>query len=169
MCEQAHQQLKEELGLDHFEGRSWTGLHRHALMTLIAFAFLQHQRLAAARRGKKSPRAPASAEPAGDPSRHHPPDGKRPLAICRLPLLPTTHHVITPQTQTAKVVLDEWQRFWNWERPHNALGGKTPIDRICELMAKILSGEAIEAAYNPAKERIRLADYAIDPTLARVK
>jgi SRSO17 transposase len=33
VCEQAHQQLKEELGLDHFEGRSWTGLHRHALMT----------------------------------------------------------------------------------------------------------------------------------------
>src|SRR3954469_11567154 len=44
VCEQAHQQLKEELGLDHFEGRSWTGLHRHALMTMIAFAFLQHLR-----------------------------------------------------------------------------------------------------------------------------
>src|SRR3546814_259472 len=28
ICEQAHQQLKEELGLDHFDGRSWTGLHR---------------------------------------------------------------------------------------------------------------------------------------------
>ena len=27
-----HQQLKEELGLDHFEGRSWQGLHRHALL-----------------------------------------------------------------------------------------------------------------------------------------
>ena len=27
ICEQAHQQLKEELGLDHFEGRSWQGLH----------------------------------------------------------------------------------------------------------------------------------------------
>lgn len=25
VCEQAHQQLKEELGLDHFEGRPWTG------------------------------------------------------------------------------------------------------------------------------------------------
>ena len=36
VCEQAHQQLKEELGLDHFEGRSWTGLHRHALMACIA-------------------------------------------------------------------------------------------------------------------------------------
>jgi SRSO17 transposase len=27
VCEQAHQQLKEEVGLDHREGRSWTGLH----------------------------------------------------------------------------------------------------------------------------------------------
>jgi len=44
-CEQAHQQLKEELGLDHFEGRTWRGLHRHALMTMICFAFLQHERL----------------------------------------------------------------------------------------------------------------------------
>jgi SRSO17 transposase len=53
VCEQAHQQLKEELGLDHFEGRSWTGLHRHALMTMIAFAFLQHQRLKQPRGGKR--------------------------------------------------------------------------------------------------------------------
>jgi SRSO17 transposase len=46
-CEQAHQQLKEELGLDHFEGRSWHGLHHHAVLTMVAFAFLQHQRVAA--------------------------------------------------------------------------------------------------------------------------
>jgi len=38
ICERAHQQLKEGLGLDHFEGRSWQGLHRHALMTMIAYA-----------------------------------------------------------------------------------------------------------------------------------
>lgn len=61
ICEQAHQQLKEELGLDHFEGRSWQGLHRHALMTMIAYAFLQHRRLATARREKKNQRAAASA------------------------------------------------------------------------------------------------------------
>jgi SRSO17 transposase len=54
VCEQAHQQLKEELGLDHFEGRSWKGLHRHALMTMIAYAFLQSRRLKAAGRKKKS-------------------------------------------------------------------------------------------------------------------
>src|SRR5688572_28452624 len=44
-CEQAHPQLKEELGLDHFEGRSWRGLHHHALMTMICFQFLQQERL----------------------------------------------------------------------------------------------------------------------------
>jgi SRSO17 transposase len=44
-CEQAHQQLKEELGLDHFEGRSWHGLHHHAVLTMVAFAFLQHIRV----------------------------------------------------------------------------------------------------------------------------
>lgn len=58
VCEQAHQQLKEELGLDHFEGRSWTGLHRHALMTMIAYAFLQSRRLQAAGREKKVPGLP---------------------------------------------------------------------------------------------------------------
>lgn len=43
-CEQGHQQMKEELGLDHFEGRSWHGLHHHAVLTMISFAFLQHLR-----------------------------------------------------------------------------------------------------------------------------
>jgi SRSO17 transposase len=55
ICEQAHQQLKQELGLGAFEGRSWTGLHRHALMSCIAFAYLQHLRLRAAAREKKEP------------------------------------------------------------------------------------------------------------------
>jgi len=70
ICEQAHQQLKEELGLDHFEGRSWQGLHRHALMTMIAYAFLQHRRLAQAERKKKNQRSTASADPAGRTPRH---------------------------------------------------------------------------------------------------
>jgi SRSO17 transposase len=37
-----HQQAEEELGLDHFEGRSWTGLQHHVVLTMIAFAFLLH-------------------------------------------------------------------------------------------------------------------------------
>ncbi|WP_246689525.1 IS701 family transposase [Methylobacterium sp. WL19] len=70
ICEQAHQQMKEELGLDHFEGRSWTGLHRHALMTMIAYAFLQSRRLAAAERKKKNRLPTAPALDAGDPASH---------------------------------------------------------------------------------------------------
>ena len=70
ICEQAHQQLKEELGLDHFEGRSWQSLHRHALMTMIAYAFLQHRRLAQAGREKKNQWSIAPAEPASRTPRH---------------------------------------------------------------------------------------------------
>ena len=64
VCERAHQQIKEELGLDHFEGRSWRGLHRHALMTMIAYAFLQHRRLGRRGRAKKvSPAGPPQPTP----------------------------------------------------------------------------------------------------------
>ena len=70
ICEQAHQQLKEELGLDHFEGRSWQGLHRHALMTMIAYAFLQFRRLATAKRKKNKQRSAATAKLARRTARH---------------------------------------------------------------------------------------------------
>src|SRR3974390_1411531 len=70
VCEQAHQQLKEELGLDHFEGRSWTGLHRHALMTMIAYAFLQTRRLKAAGRKKKNRGNAATTNHAGHQASH---------------------------------------------------------------------------------------------------
>jgi len=42
--EQTYQQLKEELGLDHFEGRSWRGLHHHLTLCFLAFCFLTRLR-----------------------------------------------------------------------------------------------------------------------------
>ena len=84
VCEQAHQQLKEELGLDHFEGRSWTGLHRHALMTMIAYAFLQSRRLKLAGRKKKSRRTAAPTEHAG-----HQASDPRPLRTASAPTMPS--------------------------------------------------------------------------------
>jgi putative transposase len=59
--------------------------------------------------------------------------------------------------------------LWNWHRPHTALGGRSPIDRVCELTAITPSAEVVDAAYDPAKERIRVASYVTDKTLARVK
>ncbi len=38
--EQGYQQLKDELGLDHYEGRTWQGWHHHVTMTMLAFSFL---------------------------------------------------------------------------------------------------------------------------------
>ncbi len=54
--EQGYQQMKEELGLDHFEGRSWRGFHHHACLVMLAYGFLalEYQRMAAGDRpGKK--------------------------------------------------------------------------------------------------------------------
>ena len=97
VCEQAHQQLKEELGLDHFEGRSWQGLHRHALMTMIAYAFLQHRRLAAASGGKIISRRPASTNAAGHTQSHR----RRPGARSALPMSTLPQEV--PQTTRMKL------------------------------------------------------------------
>lgn len=47
--EQDYQQLKDELGLDHFEVRTWIGWHRHVTLVMLAFSFLLLERL----RGKK--------------------------------------------------------------------------------------------------------------------
>jgi SRSO17 transposase len=43
--EQQYQELKTELGLDHFEGRSFPGWHHHVVLTAVAYAFLQNERM----------------------------------------------------------------------------------------------------------------------------
>jgi SRSO17 transposase len=85
VCEQAHQQLKEELGLDHFEGRSWQGLRRHALMTMIAYAFLQHRRLTQVKREKKNQRTSASTNLASRAPRYRRPHRSTASAMPALP------------------------------------------------------------------------------------
>ena len=42
--EHSYRELKDELGLDHFEGRSWRGWNHHVVLVLLAYAFLQHLR-----------------------------------------------------------------------------------------------------------------------------
>ena len=43
--EQQYQELKTELGMDHFEGRTLPGWQHHMVITAIAYAFLQRQRM----------------------------------------------------------------------------------------------------------------------------
>src|SRR5262249_24925694 len=37
--QKARRILLEELGLNHFEGRSWRGLHHHACLVMLAYSF----------------------------------------------------------------------------------------------------------------------------------
>jgi len=38
--EQYFQRSKDDLGLDHFEGRSWTGFHHHLVLSALAYLFI---------------------------------------------------------------------------------------------------------------------------------
>ncbi len=50
--ERDYQEMKDELGLDHYEGRGWRGFHHHGALCIAAYAFL------AAERARLSPPAP---------------------------------------------------------------------------------------------------------------
>lgn len=59
-----YRELKEELGLDHYEGRHWLGWHHHVTLVTLAFAFLREEQV----RLKKNfwcDLAPDSTAPAG--------------------------------------------------------------------------------------------------------
>jgi len=63
--EQGYQQMKSELGLDHFEGRSWRGLHHHACLVMLAFGFLALERHRAAPAPMMLPDKESEAEEGG--------------------------------------------------------------------------------------------------------
>jgi SRSO17 transposase len=44
--EQYFQRGKQDLGLDHYEGRSWRGFHHHLVLSAVAYLFVtvMHQR-----------------------------------------------------------------------------------------------------------------------------
>jgi len=50
--ERDYQMLKQEVGLNQFEGRSWTGFHHHATLCIATYSFLTLERLRHPRREK---------------------------------------------------------------------------------------------------------------------
>ena len=110
--EQGYQQMKEELGLDHFEGRSWRGFHHHTLWSCSPSASSRSNN-AAPKRGRRRKKA---ARPARcDHAALHPPrpaTPARPHRQARLPLLPPP-----PSLQpTNGVVLEKAMASWNRRR-----------------------------------------------------
>lgn len=87
--ERDYQELKQELGLGHFEGRGWRGFHHHATLCIAAYAFL------VAERARIPPSEPtrllaATSVPAG-PTRRSPAD---PTGASRREL--NLHHAPNP-------------------------------------------------------------------------
>ena len=78
--ERDYQDLKQDMGLGHYEGRGWRGFHHHASMSMAAYGFLMAQRLKAGggAGGKKNfieRKAPAVSKdyaPRGSPARSTP-------------------------------------------------------------------------------------------------
>jgi len=76
--ERDYQELKQELGLGDFEGRSWRGFHHHATLCIAAYAFLLTQRVAAPKKTLlhplfgEMPALPESFRPRGSPAKTAP-------------------------------------------------------------------------------------------------
>src|SRR6201997_5087780 len=75
--ERDYQDLKQEFGLGHYEGRGWRGFHHHATLSIAAYGFLMAQRLRmqSVARDKKNfleralPALPPDYIPRGSPAR----------------------------------------------------------------------------------------------------
>ena len=78
--ERDYQDLKQEFGLGHYEGRGWRGFHHHASLCIAAYGFLMAERLIADKPvgGKKNfaarqvPAFPDDYIPRGSPARTAP-------------------------------------------------------------------------------------------------
>nr|WP_241671577.1 integrase core domain-containing protein [Dankookia rubra] len=62
-----------------------------------------------------------------------------------------------------------WVHHYNWDRPHEALGGLCPIDRVCERIEMTPLWGDVDAAYDKTKERVQVREYAVETALRKLK
>jgi SRSO17 transposase len=73
IIERDYQELKQELGLGHYEGRGWRGFHHHATLCIAAYGFLvaERNRFSPSARighlGLPAPEPPPNFRPRGSP------------------------------------------------------------------------------------------------------
>lgn len=71
IIERDYEELKQELGLGHFEGRGWRGFHHHATLCIVSYGFLVAERTRfspSARAGQlelRTPKLPSRFQPRG--------------------------------------------------------------------------------------------------------
>src|SRR3954470_21188357 len=108
-------ELKQELGLGHFEGRGWRGFHHHASLCIAAYGFLAAERCRFSPQGwrpepeaperpadyrpRGSSRAPGAAQPGLDRDLAPAPRGRADAPPAALPLLPAGLRATTRDQQ----------------------------------------------------------------------
>jgi SRSO17 transposase len=74
IIERDYEELKQELGLGHYEGRGWRGFHHHATLCIAAYGFLiaERNRFSPSARvgalGLSAPKPPSGFRPRGAPA-----------------------------------------------------------------------------------------------------
>jgi SRSO17 transposase len=108
--ERDYQDLKQEFGLGHYEGRGWRGFHHHASLCIAAYGFLMAQRLTVgvATGGKKNfaerqvPTLSANYIPRGSPARATPRSRFNPVAAASPQLRPHRSNGTVPVLRKSK-------------------------------------------------------------------
>jgi transposase InsO family protein len=62
-----------------------------------------------------------------------------------------------------------WQHYYNWDRPHSAHNGKSPMEKYFELCDKTPFSDEIFNLYKSDSVRIQNANYKVDLELQRLK
>ena len=66
-------------------------------------------------------------------------------------------------------LLAEWQHYYNWDRPHSAHNGKSPMEKYFELSNDTPYSDEVAIDYHLENERIQDANYKVDLQLRKLK
>ena len=73
------------------------------------------------------------------------------------------------KAQDLKDQLQEWQHFYNWNRPHGSLGGLSPMDKYFLISDKTPFWDEVEANYDDNKEQFQEQNYRKKLLVKRLK
>jgi len=65
--------------------------------------------------------------------------------------------------------IEEWQFFYNWYRPHGSLKGKTPMEKVCDLLDKTPYWADVYETYDPGKQAIQEKNYWLEMKIKKLK
>nr|WP_244224603.1 hypothetical protein [Corallococcus sicarius] len=88
--ERDYQEMKSEVGLDHYEGRTWRGFHHHTTLCMVAPGFIALRRML----------FPPEKDALDAASGASPPSAPAAAATGPLPALPTSHQLPRASSRT---------------------------------------------------------------------